>query len=84
MKSKRKPLKKLSEKDRLQKLYQQLILQQKSSEERIAHYRLLVSRRSSEDTEELEKRSRRLEEARATLEETLVLAESVKKRLEEL
>ena len=80
----RKPLKKVSEKDRLQQLHKQLVLQQKSAEERISHYGDLVARRSSKDPVELEKRSRKLEEARSTLEETLVLLESVTIRLEQL
>lgn len=81
---KSKPLKKVSEKDRLQKLQEQLVLQQKSAEEKISHYGKLVERRSSKDPIELGKRLRKLEESRLILEETLVLLESVTTRLERL
>jgi len=73
--------KKVSEKERLEKLLLQLTMLQKSSEERILRYEELTARSSKNLDKRMYKNSRRLEEAKKTLEETLVFLDHVRDSL---
>lgn len=76
--------KKVSEKERLQKLILQLMMLQKASEERILRYEELTVRASKNLDPRLQKNSRRLEEAKKMLEETLVFLDHAKDNLNKI
>lgn len=73
--------KKITEKERLQNLLREFTLSQKFAEERVARYEDLV-KRSSSNSEKLLRNSKRLDEARKLLAESLVFVNHLKEALE--
>lgn len=88
MKKSKRPIqkvKKVSEKEKLQKLLQQMSLNVSQGEERVARYRELLDRKQlKNDEQKSQKNLRRLDEARRSLEESLVFLGQIREALEKL
>jgi len=85
MKTKRplKKTKKVSEKEKLQKLLEQMTLSVKHDEERLARCQELDERSSTKgDDKKSQKNKRRLDEARRSLEESLIFMSQLTEALE--